>query len=134
MTNYSISVSDLDQLLDFEYFDPWSCGVIRKDDIDEVVDTSIARHHVDGFESHNHSFAYHAARCAYLAENGWNNTENPIILDVGLSANDHIFSDVVVDGNHRILASLSLGLSRIVVQYQGSEDYFFELFPDAYPV
>lgn len=131
MNNYSIALSDLDQLLDFDSFDPWSCGVISKDDIDVVTDTSIARHHVDGFDSRNHSFEYHSARCAYLAENGWTIDENPILLDVGFGPNDHLFNDVVIDGNHRILAALTLGLSRISVQYQGSEDYFFELFPDA---
>lgn len=75
-------------------------------------------------ESTAHAHA-HAARIAYLVENGW---PDAIEVDVGVPS---MFCHVdwpVTDGNHRLAAAAYRGDVSILASVGGSLDYALELF------
>lgn len=111
--------------------DVWRCGLVSKAMVDQAIaEGSLLDHaawNAIGELTHPNlpSQAQHAARIAYLAQQGWTDA---ISIDVGVPALGHFVSWPYEDGNHRICAAIIRGDTHIEADVSGDIDHAEEIF------
>lgn len=105
--------------------DIWGCGVITSEDVIKCENTSIGKIPYSQVAYGHDSRDYHIARIAWLADNGWDDSEHPVSVD--LYADASYTWHPIIDGNHRFAASILLGRDTISVSVSGDLDYALEI-------
>lgn len=120
-----VSVASLLSIADPMNDDIWGCGVITPEAVTRCPDNSIGRIPYSQVAYGHDSYEYHIARISWLAEHGWDDSEYPVSVD--LYADASYTWHPVIDGNHRLAASILLGRETISVSVSGDLDYALEV-------
>lgn len=125
---WTVPLTALKDLADPMADDIWGVGVITPEEVIACRDNSAGRipysQVLYGCDDRN----YHIARISWLAEHGWEESgyaEYPISVD--LYADASYSWHPIIDGNHRFVASVLLGLETVEVSVSGDIDYAMEV-------
>jgi hypothetical protein len=129
---WTVKVSDLKKLSNPMDDDVWGCGFIDVEEVLSCDDVSHAalpagmRKDEEGITWADDIFSreYNIARIAWLARNGWDDTKDPISLDVYPDS----MTDwpAIVDGNHRFSAAIVSGMESIRINPSGDIDFLMD--------
>jgi hypothetical protein len=120
-----VPVASLLDLADPMSDDIWGVGVITPEEVAACRDNSIGKIPYSLVAYGHDSREYHIARIAWLADNGWDDSEYPVSVD--LYADASYTWHPIIDGNHRFAASILLGRDTIQVSVNGDLDYALEI-------
>jgi hypothetical protein len=130
---WTVKVSDLKKLSNPMDDNVWGCGFIDVDEVLSCDDVSNAtlpagmRKDEEGITWADDIFSreYNIARIAWLARNGWDDTKDPISLDVYPDS----MTDwpAIVDGNHRFSAAIVNGMETIRINPSGDIDFLMDV-------
>jgi hypothetical protein len=101
---------------------PWGAGRVSE----KMVHRALASNQFSPVPvEHGARAEEHAARIAFLMQNGWSDS---IEIDVGVPSLGCWVDWPVLDGNHRLAAASLRGDAEILATVSGSLDYAMELF------
>lgn len=120
-----VPIASLLSLTDPMNDDIWGVGVITPEAVTACRDNSIGRIPYSQVAYGHDSYDYHIARISWLAENGWDDADYPVSVD--LYADASYTWHPIIDGNHRFAASILLGRDTISVSVSGHLDYALEI-------
>jgi hypothetical protein len=122
---WTVPVASLQALADPMNDDIWGCGIITPEEVMLCGNSSIGKVPYSLVAYGHDSREYHIARIAWLADNGWDDSEYPVSVD--LYADASYTWHPIIDGNHRFAASILLGRDTIQVSVNGDLDYALEI-------
>lgn len=111
--------------------DVWRCGVVSKQMVQIAIEQGQSLDHGAWAAlktPEGQCLAtqdQHAARIAYLVQNGW---DDAISIDIGIPSMGYQPEWPYLDGNHRICAAVMRGDTHIEAEVSGDVDYAKELF------
>jgi hypothetical protein len=118
---WTVPVASLQDLADPMSDDIWGVGVITPEEVILCSDNSVGKTPYSQVAYGHDSRDYHIARISWLADNGWDDFEEPISVD--LYADASYTWHPIIDGNHRFAASILLGRDTIEVLVNGDLDF-----------
>lgn len=128
---WTVKVSDLEKLSNPMEDNVWGCGPIEAEEVLAYNDLSNGALPAGMRDDEGVSWAddiysreFNIARIAWLARNGWDDTKDPISIDV---YPDSLAEwPAIVDGNHRFSAALITEMDTIRVTVSGDIDFLME--------
>lgn len=123
---WTIRVADLEKLYNPMRNDPWACGEIDEFDVLSCMgdDSSAGRLPAGLTTEDSLSVEYNVARIAWLANNGWDDNDEPITVEMYPESSDEWYP--IVDGNHRFAAAIVLDMETIRITPDGDIDYMMQ--------
>ena len=123
---WTIRVADLEKLYNPMRNDPWACGEIDAFDVlSYMADGSSAGRLPAGLTTEDTiSVEYNIARIAWLANNGWDDKDEPITVEMYADSSNRWYP--IVDGNHRFAAAIVLNKETIRITPEGDIDYMMK--------
>jgi uncharacterized protein YbaR (Trm112 family) len=120
---WTVRVADLEKLYNPMRNDPWACGEIDEFDVLSCMgnDSSAGRLPAGLTTEDTISLEYNIARIAWLANNGWDDKDEPITVEMYSDSSNRWYP--VVDGNHRLAAAIVLNMETIRITPDGDIDY-----------
>lgn len=128
---WTVKVSDVEKLSNPMDDNVWGCGPIDGEEVLSYNDLSNGALPAGMRDSEGISWAddissrdFNIARIAWLARNGWDDTKDPISLDVYPDSLEEW--PAIVDGNHRFSAALITEMDTIRVTVSGDIDFLMD--------
>lgn len=128
---WTVKVSDVEKLSNPMDDNVWGCGPIDGEEVLSYNDLSNGALPAGMRDDEGISWAddicsreFNIARIAWLARNGWDDTKDPISLDVYPDSLEEW--PAIVDGNHRFSAALINDMDTIRVTVSGDIDFLME--------
>lgn len=128
---WTVKVSDLEELSNPMEDNVWGCGPIDAEEVFACADVNNGALPAGMRDDEGISWAddissreFNIARIAWLARNGWDDTRDPISLDVYPDSLEEW--PAIVDGNHRFSAALIAEMETIRVTVAGDIDYLMD--------